>query len=153
MKKLLQLLVIVTPLAVLCQPDTEVYLFDLSTENNQIQITNGKNISNNEGYDNQPSFQNDHTILLASTRNKQTDILQYNSITGAKKWLSDTKQGSEYSPTQVPKSKYISSIRLDTTGLQYLYYYRKGKKQSASERFKNWVSCLELSKCISFFLC
>ena len=136
MKKLLHLLVITIPLAVFCQPDTEVYLFDLSTENNQIQLTNGQNISNNEGYDNQPSFQNDHTILFASTRNKQTDILQYNSITGAKKWLSDTKQGSEYSPTQVPKSKYISSIRLDTTGLQYLYYYRKGKSKALLKDLK-----------------
>lgn len=136
MKRLLQLLVIMTPLAVFCQSDTEVYLFDLSTENNQIQITNGKNISNNEGYDNQPSFQNEHTILFASTRNKQTDILQYNSITGAKKWLSDTKQGSEYSPTQVPKSKYISAIRLDTTGLQYLYRYRKGKSKAMLKDLK-----------------
>jgi hypothetical protein len=136
MKRFLQLLLIVTPLAVIAQPNTEVYLFDLSTENNRISITNGKNISQNEGYDNQPSFQDAHTILFSSTRNKQTDILQYNSITGEKKWLCDTKQGSEYSPTQVPKSKYISAIRLDTTGLQHLYYYRKGKSKALLKDLK-----------------
>jgi hypothetical protein len=136
MKRVLQLLLIVTPLALICQPNTEVYLFDLATENGQISITNGQNISNNEGYDNQPSFQNDATLLFASTRNKQTDILQYNIDAKTKKWLCATKQGSEYSPTQVPKSKYISAIRLDTTGLQYLYYYRKGKSKALLKDLK-----------------
>ncbi|MFK7749573.1 MAG: DUF6265 family protein [Kordia sp.] len=127
MKKLLQLLVIMIPLAVFCQSDTEVYLFDLSTENNQIQLTNGKNISNNEGYDNQPSFQYENTILFASTRNGQTDVISYATDSGKKRWLTDTKQGSEYSPTSIPTTKDFSAIRLDTTGLQYLYRYRSGK--------------------------
>lgn len=130
MKRLLQFLVIAMPAIVFCQSNTEVYLFDLNTTENQIEISNGKNISNNEGYDNQPSFQNEHTILFASTRNKQTDILQFNSSTQTKNWLSHTKQGSEFSPTQIPKSNYISAIRLDTTGLQYLYRYKKGKSSA-----------------------
>ncbi|MEM6721560.1 MAG: DUF6265 family protein [Bacteroidota bacterium] len=136
MKRLLPLFVVLTSFAVYSQPNTEVFLFDLSTENNQIHITNGKNISNNEGYDNQPSFQNEHTILFASTRNKQTDILQYNSLTDTKKWLSETKQGSEYSPTQIPNSNYISAIRLDTTGLQLLYKYRRGKSKPIHKDLK-----------------
>lgn len=127
MKRLLQFLVIIVPAVVFCQPNTEVYLFDLNTTGNQIEISNGKNISNNEGYDNQPSFQDEATILFASTRNKQTDILQYNSKTGSKKWLSNTPQGSEYSPMQIPDSKSISAVRLDTTGQQFLYKYRNGK--------------------------
>ncbi len=125
MKKLLRLLVMMTPLAVCCQPNTEVFLFDLSTDNNQIQLTNGQNISNNEGYDNQPSFQYENTILFASTRNDQTDVVSYTN--GQKKWLTDTKQGSEYSPTRIPKTKDFSAIRLDTTGKQLLYQYRKNK--------------------------
>lgn len=129
MKKILYFLVVTFPLIVLCQPNTEVFLFDLKTEGNQLEITNGKNISNNEGYDNQPSFQYDNTILFASTRNKQTDILQYTIDSNTKKWLTDTKQGSEYSPTQIPNSKDISAIRLDTTGKQLLYRYRNGKSK------------------------
>ncbi|WP_430412635.1 DUF6265 family protein [Kordia sp.] len=129
MKRLLQVLVIIFPLAVICQPNTEVYLFDLNTTGNQINITNGKNISNNEGYDNQPSFQYENTILFASTRNGQTDVVSYATNNGSKKWLTDTKQGSEYSPTSIPTTKDFSAIRLDTTGLQHLYRYRSGKSK------------------------
>ena len=106
---------------------TPLHTFDDYVKLSTVKIS--KNISNNEGYDNQPSFQNEHTILFASTRNKQTDILQYNSITGVKKWLNDTKQGSEYSPTSIPTTKDFSAIRLDTTGLQHLYRYRSGKSK------------------------
>lgn len=127
MKRVLQFLVVMFPLVVLCQPSTEIYLFDLDTTGNQISISNGKNISNNEGYDNQPSFQYENTILFASTRNGQTDVLSYSTNNGSKKWLTDTKQGSEYSPTSIPTTKDFSAIRLDTTGLQRLYRYRKGK--------------------------
>jgi hypothetical protein len=127
MKKLLRLLVLMLPLAIYCQPNTEVFLYNLSTENNQIQLTDGKNISNNEGYDNQPSFQYENKILFSSTRNGQTDIVAYHTNDGKKQWLSNTQQGSEYSPTRIPTAKDISAIRLDTTGLQLLYRYR-GKK-------------------------
>ena len=41
------------------QSNTEVHLFDLSKSNNKINITNHKNISNNDGYDSQPSFLNE----------------------------------------------------------------------------------------------
>jgi len=129
MKKILQLLVVIVPLVVLCQPNTEVFLFDLKIDGNQIEISNGKNISNNDGYDNQPSFQYENTILFASTRNKQTDILSYSTNNGKTKWLSDTKQGSEYSPTRIPNTRDISAIRLDTTGKQLLYRYRSGKSK------------------------
>lgn len=130
MKRLLQFLGIVCPLALYAQTNTEIYLFDLTTNEGQIKISNGKNISNNEGYDNQPSFQYSNKILFASTRNGQTDICAYHTNTGKKEWLSSTKQGSEYSPTSIPTTKDISAIRLDTTGLQRLYHYRSGKSKS-----------------------
>ena len=51
--------------------------FDLENNGEKIEVKNGKNISNNKGYDNQPSFIDDEKILYASTRNGQTDIAQY----------------------------------------------------------------------------
>ena len=41
------------------QEATEIYLFDLTEQEGQISINNPINISNNEGYDNQPSFTED----------------------------------------------------------------------------------------------
>ena len=107
-----------------CQPNTEVYLFDLiKSESGQYNITNPVNISDNVGYDNQPSFWPDgNSIIYARTVDGQTDIARYYIGSGKTKLITNTPQGSEYSPTPTPDGK-ISSIRLDTTGLQLLYKY------------------------------
>ena len=55
------------------QANTEIYLFDLELDHGSPILSNPKNISNNEGYDNQPSFLDDHTVLFSSTRDGQTD--------------------------------------------------------------------------------
>jgi len=107
----------------LAQPNTEVYLFDIAVKENTLPLVNKRNVSNNPGYDNQPSFYNDNTVLFASTRNGQTDIAQYQIKNDQIKWISNTLQGSEYSPTKIPNQKAISAIRLDTTGKQLLYTY------------------------------
>jgi len=106
------------------QTETEVYLFDLEVNNGKPVLTNPKNISNNPGYDNQPSFWDDDTVLFASTRENQTDILQFNVNKGSTStWLTYTTAGSEYSPLRIPKKNAISAIRLDMDGLQRLYEY------------------------------
>lgn len=106
------------------QANTEVYLFDLDMTNGKPILSNPKNISNNEGYDNQPSFLDDNTVLFSSTRADQTDILRFN-ITGGStsSWITDTPTGSEYSPLKVPGKEAVSAIRLDLDGLQRLYAY------------------------------
>ena len=104
------------------QSNTEVHLFDLSTANNKINITNHKNISNNDGYDSQPSFLNEEKIIFSSTRNDQTDIAQYFSNYNSKVWLNFT-EGSEYSPLKIPNKNEVSAVRLDTDGKQRLYSY------------------------------
>ncbi len=109
---------------ILAQSDTEVYLFDLEVNEGHIGLNNPKNISNNEGYDNQPSFMDDHTLLYAATRDGQTDILRFDLLKGSlKTWITDTPTGSEYSPLKIPEKSSISAIRLDLDGLQRLYEY------------------------------
>lgn len=105
------------------QSDTEVYLFDLTTDSNGTRLSNQRNISNSKGYDNQPSFYNDNQVVFASTRNGQTDIAAYNVRDSEIAWINDTGFGSEYSPTKIPGQKAVSAIRLDTNGLQRLYRY------------------------------
>ena len=106
------------------QPNTDVYVFDLNIENNKVGLSNPKNISNNEGYDNQPSFLNDTSVLFASTRSDQTDIRLFNIEAGSiSSWISDTPTGSEYSPLKIPNKNAVSAIRLDLDGLQRLYKY------------------------------
>ncbi|MEM1257030.1 MAG: nuclear transport factor 2 family protein [Bacteroidota bacterium] len=124
---------------ILAQPDTEVYLFDLDMMEDKIGLFNPKNISNNEGYDNQPSFLDNNTLVYAATRDGQTDILKFDILRGSlKTWVTDTPTGSEYSPLKIPEKSSISAIRLDLDGLQRLYEYdlKTGSSQVLLEDFK-----------------
>ncbi len=111
------------PFAGFSQGNTDVFLFDLETKNNSISLNNKVNISKNEGYDNQPSFYDDDTVLFSSTRNGQTDIASYGISNNVSEWISDTPNGSEYSPLKIPNKMAVSAIRLDSDGLQRLYRY------------------------------
>ena len=122
MKKHLILIVLLFPIFNFSQPNTEVFLFDLNHENGSFQLTNFKNISNNEGYDNQPSFLDNNTLLFAGTRNGQTDIVRYDILKNEKKWICDT-EGSEYSPLKTSNQDAVSAIRLEKDGTQVLRKY------------------------------
>ena len=134
-------LTILTLLAIIysgnSQSNTEVFLFDLDTNNSQIQVKNGVNLSNNEGYDNQPSFLNDRYILFASTRNGQTDISKYDMRYDSKSWLNFT-EGGEYTPLKIPNKNDISAVRLDKDGKQRLYAYNMSNGES-TELIKDLV--------------
>ncbi len=109
--------------SLLAQPDTEVYLLRMHIDQDSIILDHPVNISNNPGYDNQPSFDGTDTLLFASTRKTQTDIRQYAIADSVGIWLSDTPGGSEYSPLRIPGQAAVSAIRLDTDGKQLLYRY------------------------------
>lgn len=132
------------------QASTEVYLFDLEMANGKPTLSNPKNISNNDGYDNQPSFLDDDTVLFASTRADQTDIRQLDINEGSTyKWLTNTPTGSEYSPLKIPGKDALSAIRLDLDGLQRLYEYnlKTGESSTLSDLkigYHVWVNEHEL---------
>ncbi|RLD27308.1 MAG: hypothetical protein DRI75_09860 [Bacteroidetes bacterium] len=130
MKHYFLILIALIPQLHFSQPNTDVFLFDLNTENETFQLSNIKNISNNQGYDNQPSFLDDNTILFASTRKGQTDIAKYSINYDSKIWINHT-EGSEYSPLKIPNQNAVSAIRLDKDGKQVLYKYslRNGESE------------------------
>lgn len=127
--KIFVLIFALIPFMHFSQPNTEVFLFDLTIENETFQLSNFQNISNNEGYDNQPSFMNNKTILYAGTRNGQTDIVMYDLTHGSKTWLCST-EGGEYSPLKIPDQTAVSAIRLDPDGKQRLYRYDLKKTEN-----------------------
>lgn len=130
MKSILSILLCFFTLISFCQSNTDVFLFNLVSNNNSIKVANGTNISNNEGYDNQPSFLNNDRILYSSTRNGQTDIAQYFSSYKSKVWINLT-EGSEYSPLKIPNKNEVSAVRLDKDGKQRLYRYNLSNGQSS----------------------
>lgn len=129
MKSILTSLCLLFSFQIYSQSNTEVFLFDLETSGSKIEVKNGKNISNNEGYDNQPSFLNDRYILFASTRNGQTDIAKYDTRYDSKSWLNFT-EGGEYTPLKNPNKNEISAVRLDKDGKQRLYSYNGSNGES-----------------------
>lgn len=122
MKSLFTLFALVFITTILAQ-NTEVYLFDISNSKGELSLTNQRNISNNKGYDNQPSFYNDNILTFVSTRNGQTDIAKYNIRDNSVSFLNDTPNGGEYSPLKIPQTKALSAVRLDNDGKQRLYSY------------------------------
>ena len=130
MKSILSILLCFFTLISFCQSNTDVFLFNLVSNNNSIKVANGTNISNNEGYDNQPSFLNNDRILYSSTRNGQTDIAQYFSSYKSKVLINLT-EGSEYSPLKIPNKNEVSAVRLDKDGKQRLYRYNLSNGQSS----------------------
>ena len=119
------------------QANTEVFLFNLEQSNSKIEVSNGINISNNEGYDNQPSFFGEDNILYASTRSGQTDIAQYNINYKSKTFINFTK-GGEYTPLKIPNKNAVSAVRLDIDGKQRLYSYNLSNGES-TELIKDLV--------------
>ena len=108
---------------VIAQPNTEIYLIDLEFSETEFNVSNFRNISTNDGYDSQPSFIDNNLLLYSRNHQGQTDIAKYHISENTFYWVNHSTSGGEYSPQSIPKSKNISAVRLDTTGLQRLYSY------------------------------
>jgi len=109
--------------------DTEVYLGDLaaaqaSRKTGAVADLTLVNISNNPGYNNQPSFTPDgRAVLFSSNRDgKQTDIYRYDIASKALTQLTHTTE-SEYSPLVTPDGKGFSVIRVEADKTQRLWRF------------------------------
>lgn len=103
---------------------TDIFLFDLDLKLKN--ITNGKNITQRDGYDNQPSFTPDSSsILYTSIRDKQADIYKYDINTNTISQVTYTNDSSEYSANFIPNSENISIVRVEKDGMQRLWQISK----------------------------
>lgn len=125
MKKL-SFLVLITLLfnGAIAQDGTDIFLFNFKIDSDQFTLSNGRNITNSPGYDNQPFFLPDGQSLLYSSDDGfgQTDIYRYNIAAESERRMTFTPN-SEYSPTITPDGKYYSVIILERDGKQYLWKY------------------------------
>lgn len=117
------------------QINTEIYLMDIK-QDDSIKLTNIQNISKNAGYDSQPYFLTNTTVIYSGSINGQTEIMSYTN--GKTTIFNRTTTGGEYSPQPIPSSTAISAVRLDTSGYQRLYRYNMDKS-SSSEIVKDAV--------------
>ena len=112
-------------------PDTEIFLATLSVSGRDVRIGAPANISNNPGYDNQPSFTPDGaSVLFTSMRGgaAQTDIYRYDIAARQVARVTDTPE-SEYSPTITPDGAHISVIRVEGDKTQRLWQFTRDGRQ------------------------
>lgn len=125
MKIPVTVLLLLTFSCLFAQANTEVYLCDIRSEYGGLTVFNFQNISQDDGYDSQPSFIGNDQVAYAANNKGQTDIAIYSISEKTKTWFNAATSGGEYSPQSVPNSSSIAAVRLDTTGLQRLYKYEK----------------------------
>lgn len=107
----------------LAQPNTDVYLLDIKVGLDLFEMNSIENLSNNEGYDNQPSFDGSGHLYYAKNVGNQTDIARYWMAESGTKIIHPSTPGGEYSPQRIPTTSEIAAVRLDTNGIQRLYVY------------------------------
>lgn len=104
------------------QTSTDIYLMDIKLQDYNLNYKNLDNITDRDGYDNQPHFSADGNHLLFSSirSNNQSDIYKYDIITKEIIQITDTEEASEYSPTYYDEEKYISTVQQDWDKTQHL---------------------------------
>ena len=119
-------------------PGTDVYLATIVADGAS-GLTNLRNVTDRDGYDNQPSFSADGgTLFYTSIRTGddgvgQADIYAYDLSSGETRQVTKTPT-SEYSPTQIPGEKAISVVRVESDGeTQRLWRFPLGHYGTAGE--------------------
>ncbi len=111
-------------------PSTDIHLFRLEELSDGIVLTDGINITDRAGYDNQPHFTPDSKSILYTTVHgeEQSNIYRYDIRKKKTRPITRTLE-AEYSPTVMPDGKHISSVRIEADGVQRLWQFdMKGKR-------------------------
>ncbi len=106
-------------------PATDLYLVPVEAEPGvgPWRIGTPNNLTDREGYDNQPHFlPGGRSLLYTSMRQGQTDIYRYDLDSGAIRQVTDTAE-SEYSPTPLPDGSGFSTVRVESDGTQRLWAF------------------------------
>jgi hypothetical protein len=118
-------------------PEADIYLVDLKVKKNKVQLSNPKNVTNREGYDNQPNFTPDgRGFLYTSMRESQTDIYFYDLKSNSSKPMTSTPE-SEYSAAVTPTGRHFSTVRVEKDGTQRLWQFEMTNPQNASLVLEN----------------
>jgi hypothetical protein len=105
-------------------PGTDIYLVSLETKGGRMSFGSPFNITDRNGYDNQPSFLPDgRSILYTSNREGQTDIYRYYIRTRGIRQVTKTAPESEYSATAIPAGNAFAVVRVEADSTQRLWQF------------------------------
>ena len=104
-------------------PATDIYLMGVRMDGPSWQLGASLNITDRDGYDNQPHFLPDGSgLLYTSIRDGQADVYRYEIGIGRSTRLTATTE-SEYSPTPLPSGDGFSTVRVEEDGTQRLWSF------------------------------
>ncbi len=95
---------------------------DLKLGDSTVSIGEFTNITDRNGYDNQPYFLQDGSIYYVSVRDEQADIYKYDALSGKITRITHTPE-DEYSPMITPDGEYISVVRVEKDSTQRLWKF------------------------------
>lgn len=126
-------------------PLTDLYMFQLATNEGELVLTKGSFLSafNPSGYNNQPAFFSENNIYVTvQTKNGvQTEIYALNPDREELTRVTDTPE-SEYSPTVMPDNRHFSVVRVDAdnSSVQRLWKYPMSRANSGSVLLENMTN-------------
>lgn len=104
-------------------PSTDIWLVPLTISPGNVRIGIPRNVTQREGYDNQPSFTPDSRAMLYTARmGDQTDVFRLDIASGQATRLTSTPE-SEYSPTVMPAGARFSVVRVEADSSQRLWSF------------------------------
>lgn len=101
-------------------PSTDIFLIDIKSEGGKYEFGKPFNITNKEGYDNQPYFLPDGSGLLyvSATDSTQTDVYKYSFADSSIIQVTHSPE-NEFSPVMLNDGKHISVIEQDENKAQH----------------------------------
>lgn len=105
------------------QGATDIFLVEMQAESAPWKVEGVVRVTDRDGYDNQPYFEEDgESLLFVSMRDGQTDVFRYRLESGDAEPGTATAE-SEYSPTPVPAWPGFSTVRVEADGTQRLWRF------------------------------
>ncbi|WP_185969341.1 PD40 domain-containing protein [Aliiglaciecola sp. M165] len=91
-------------------PHSDIFVFDLDTDDKSMSLANLRNITNRKGYDNQPYFtKNSDTLIYSRGDDYQTDVYEYSFSSKRSTQLTDSP-ATEFSPTPSPDNTSVTFV-------------------------------------------
>jgi len=124
---------------------TDIFVADIVISKiapNQNKLHNIKNITNRQGYDNQPMFSQKlnglyYTAMFnngTKENTTQADIMFYDFDRNKQHNVTKTQDVSEYSPTEVNKQNALSMIIVEPDGTQRLWATHLSKENQSKKQ-------------------
>lgn len=103
---------------------TEIFMYQLDIDGENISLSNPKNITTRIGYDNQPEFSlSGRQVYYVSMVDGQTDIYRYDIVTQSTEQITKTEKESEYSPKMLYDKAHFSVVKVERDSTQRLWLY------------------------------